>query len=170
MISSAERVVLREMYPPGCRVELMSMEEDPYVKLTPGELGTVQFVDDAGQIHVSWDSGHSLALVFPEDRCRCVMKEEEFTELLKRIKKMPFENLEKMKLYVPGKLRSVFPKIEFLAEKNEVVLETGVSTFMKKDIKIALKYEEDTQGHIFIKNVDMQGTEIKGKVPFTQRR
>ena len=30
-------------------------------KLSPGDLGTVQFVDDAGQIHVSWDCGHSLA-------------------------------------------------------------------------------------------------------------
>jgi hypothetical protein len=41
------------MYPPGCRVELEDMEADPYVKLSPGDLGTVQFVDDGGQIHVS---------------------------------------------------------------------------------------------------------------------
>ena len=53
MISNAERIVLRNMYPPGCRVELEEMEADPYVKLSPGDLGTVQFVDDAGQIHVS---------------------------------------------------------------------------------------------------------------------
>ena len=46
--------MLRNMYPPGCRVELEDMETDPYVKLSPGDLGTVQFVDDAGQIHVSW--------------------------------------------------------------------------------------------------------------------
>ena len=56
--------MLRNMYPPGCRVELEDMEADPYVKLSPGDLGTVQFVDDAGQIHVSWDCGHSLAMVF----------------------------------------------------------------------------------------------------------
>ena len=45
MISNAERIVLRNMYPPGCRVELEDMEADPYVKLSPGDLGTVQFVD-----------------------------------------------------------------------------------------------------------------------------
>ena len=69
VISNAERIVLRNMYPPGCRVELEDMEADPYVKLSPGDLGTVQFVDDAGQIHVSWDCGHSLAMVFGVDHC-----------------------------------------------------------------------------------------------------
>lgn len=78
MISNAERIVLRNMYPPGCRVELEDMEADPYVKLSPGDLGTVQFVDDAGQIHVSWDCGHSLAMVFGVDHCRCVMREDQF--------------------------------------------------------------------------------------------
>ena len=31
--------------------------------ITSGDLGTVQFVDDGGQIHVSWDCGYSLAMV-----------------------------------------------------------------------------------------------------------
>lgn len=106
MISSAERIVLRNMYPPGCRVILEDMEEDPYVKLSPGDLGTVEFVDDAGQIHVSWDCGHSLAMVFGVDHCRCVMREESMQELLRKIAKMPFENLEKMKLYISGRLLS----------------------------------------------------------------
>ena len=35
VISNAERIVLRNMYPPGCRVELEDMEADPYVKLSP---------------------------------------------------------------------------------------------------------------------------------------
>ena len=60
VISNAERIVLRNMYPPGCRVELEDMEADPYVKLSPGDLGTVQFGDDAGQIHVSWDCDTAL--------------------------------------------------------------------------------------------------------------
>ena len=63
VISNAERIVLRNMYPPGCRVELEDMEADPYVKLSPGDLGTVQFVDDAGQIHVNWENGSSLAVL-----------------------------------------------------------------------------------------------------------
>lgn len=95
VISNAERIVLRNMYPPGCRVELEDMEADPYVKLSPGDLGTVQFVDDAGQIHVSWDCGHSLAMVFGVDHCRCIMREERLQEILQRVQAMPFESLEK---------------------------------------------------------------------------
>ena len=101
------------MYPPGCRVELEDMEADPYVKLSPGDLGTVQFVDDGGQIHVSWDCGYSLAMVFGVDHCKCVMREERLQEILQRIQAMPFESLEKMERYVMEKLSGVFPKISF---------------------------------------------------------
>lgn len=107
--------MLRNMYPPGCRVELEDMEADPYVKLSPGDLGTVQFVDDAGQIHVSWDCGHSLAMVFGVDHCRCVMREERLQEILQRVQAMPFENLEKWncilgKNYLGLSLKSDFRK------------------------------------------------------------
>ena len=110
--------MLRNMYPPGCRVELEDMEADPYVKLSPGDLGTVQFVDDAGQIHVSWDCGHSLAMVFGVDHCKCVMREERLQEILQRIQAMPFESLEKMERYVMEKLSGVFPKISFRRKKG----------------------------------------------------
>lgn len=158
MISSAERIVLRNMYPPGCRVILEDMEEDPYVKLSPGDLGTVEFVDDAGQIHVSWDCGHSLAMVFGVDHCRCVMREESMQELLRKIAKMPFENLEKMKLYISGRLSDAFPKISFQQkEENEVVADMGVKAFMKKDLKLLIQYTEDIQKHIYIKNMNLWG-------------
>ena len=38
---------LREQYPKGARVELVSMN-DPYTKLKPGDRGTVSVVDDIG--------------------------------------------------------------------------------------------------------------------------
>jgi hypothetical protein len=61
---------LRRTYPAGCRVELVHMD-DPYnTKLVPGSKGTVVSVDDAGTIHVSWDCGSSLGVVFGEDSCR----------------------------------------------------------------------------------------------------
>lgn len=47
---------LREMYPIGTRVELVSMN-DPFTKLMPGEQGTVQFIDDIGTVFVNWDCG-----------------------------------------------------------------------------------------------------------------
>lgn len=45
----------------GDRVELIHCN-DPYTRLTPGERGTVAFVDDLGTVHVKWDSGSSLGL------------------------------------------------------------------------------------------------------------
>lgn len=66
---------LRSQYPVGSRVELIHMD-DPYnKKLVPGCKGTVRCVDDIGTIHVSWDCGSSLGVVYGEDSCR-VIKEE----------------------------------------------------------------------------------------------
>ncbi len=57
---------LREMYPIGTRVELVSMN-DPFTKLMPGEQGTVQFVDDIGTVFVNWDCGSGLGVAYGED-------------------------------------------------------------------------------------------------------
>ena len=171
VISNAERIVLRNMYPPGCRVELEDMEADPYVKLSPGDLGTVQFVDDGGQIHVSWDCGYSLAMVFGVDHCKCVMREERLQEILQRIQAMPFESLEKMERYVMEKLSGVFPKISFQKnEGQEVFVDMGVAAFMKKGLGVAIQYETDSQQHIFIKKMEMQGQDIKGKFVFQMQQ
>lgn len=61
---------LRKEYPEGCRVELIHMD-DPYnFTLHPGCRGTVKCVDDCGSVHISWDCGSSLAVVYGEDKCR----------------------------------------------------------------------------------------------------
>lgn len=61
---------IRKAYPVGCRVELTQMS-DPYrTDLVPGCKGTVRCVDDTGTIHVSWDIGSSLGVVFGEDSCK----------------------------------------------------------------------------------------------------
>ena len=51
----------------GRRVRLISCS-DPYTRLQPGSLGTVNLVDDMGTLHVHWDSGSRLGLVPDEDR------------------------------------------------------------------------------------------------------
>ena len=67
--------VLRKQYPKGCRVRLNRMD-DPYrLDLKEGSLGTVRFVDDIGTIHVAWDCGSSLGVVFDEDSCTRIDKE-----------------------------------------------------------------------------------------------
>ncbi len=62
---------LRKIYPTGCRVELVTMD-DPYSKLTPGDRGTVRMVDDTGTVFVGWDKGESLGIVYGIDRIRKV--------------------------------------------------------------------------------------------------
>ena len=58
---------IKERYPQGTRVELVHMN-DPYnTKLLPGCRGTVVGVDDIGTIHVAWDCGSSLGVVYGED-------------------------------------------------------------------------------------------------------
>lgn len=52
----------KEMYPKGTRIELIYMD-DPFTPVESGTKGTVEFVDDAGQIHMKWDNGRTLALV-----------------------------------------------------------------------------------------------------------
>ena len=51
---------LRRKYPPGTRLQLSCMEDE--MAVPPGSMGTVDFIDDAGQIHMNWDCGRSLAL------------------------------------------------------------------------------------------------------------
>ena len=46
---------LRRKYPPGTRLQLSCMEDE--FPVPPGSMGTVECIDDAGQIHVDWDCG-----------------------------------------------------------------------------------------------------------------
>ena len=60
---------LKEYYTAGTRVMLIRMS-DPYTNLRNGDRGTVTMVDDIGTIHVNWDRGSTLGVVFGEDECR----------------------------------------------------------------------------------------------------
>ena len=57
---------LRNMYPEGTKIKLNYMN-DNYNPVPSGTLGIVEHVDDAGQIHVKWENGSSLALIYDED-------------------------------------------------------------------------------------------------------
>lgn len=61
---------LRELYPIGCRVELVQMGADPYSKLKPGDQGVVNHIDDIGTIFVSWNCGSGLGMVYGVDHIR----------------------------------------------------------------------------------------------------
>ena len=61
---------LRKMYPVGTKVELVRMDD---VQAPPvGTKGVVEFIDDIGTIHVKWENGSSLGVVYGEDLCKVV--------------------------------------------------------------------------------------------------
>jgi len=69
----------KRRYPAGTRLELISMEGE--CDMPVGLRGTVEFIDDAGQIHLRWDNGRSLALVPGVDSFRTLTSEELAAEL-----------------------------------------------------------------------------------------
>ena len=66
---------IKRMYPPGTRIELISMS-DPYSPVPSGTKGTVSFVDDIGTIHPKWDNGRSLGVIVGEDEFRKLSQSE----------------------------------------------------------------------------------------------
>lgn len=56
---------LRKRYSPGTRIHLQYMD-DPQAP-PPGTTGTVQYIDDLGQLGVAWDTGSSLSLIPGKD-------------------------------------------------------------------------------------------------------
>ena len=74
---------MQEQYPPGTRIRLNSMS-DPYSPVPTGMEGIVDWVDDEGQIQMTWNNGRTLPLVPGEDS---------FTVLPPK--------LETLKLYAP---------------------------------------------------------------------
>ena len=62
-------------YPPGTRIVLLSMGNDPN-PIESGTRGTVRAVDDIGTLHCSFDNGRSLGVVPGEDSFRKLTDEE----------------------------------------------------------------------------------------------
>ncbi|MDD5911710.1 MAG: DUF4314 domain-containing protein [Bacteroidales bacterium] len=57
---------MKEQYPPGTRIQLDYMGDDPR-PIEPGTKGTVRTVDDMGTVHCNFDNGRNLGLVPGED-------------------------------------------------------------------------------------------------------
>lgn len=65
-ITREELERLRQQYPVGTVVRLVRMDD---LQAPPsGTKGTVRYVDDIGTIHVSWDTGSSLGVVYGMDK------------------------------------------------------------------------------------------------------
>lgn len=57
---------MRDAFPKGAPVELIFMD-DPYRSLPKGLKGNVMLVDDMGTIHMHWENGSSLGVVWNVD-------------------------------------------------------------------------------------------------------
>ena len=67
---------MRNTYQSGTRIELVHMEDEPRSDMVPGLRGTIEGVDDAGNIMVRWDNGSTLSLAYGADSCRKLTEEE----------------------------------------------------------------------------------------------
>ena len=74
-ITPDELADLRAHYPKGSRVELIHMDDLYCRNLKPGMTGTVMHVDDVGTIHVAWDCGSTLGVMYGVDSCAVVHSE-----------------------------------------------------------------------------------------------
>ena len=61
---------LREEYPEGTRVELIEMDDEDAPPR--GTKGTVVHIDSIGTIHISWDNGSGLGVVYGVDKVKKV--------------------------------------------------------------------------------------------------
>lgn len=65
MITNSELNVLRKQFPTGCKVKLVEMD-DPFAPPI-GTTGVIRYVDDIGTIHVKWENGSGLGVVYGKD-------------------------------------------------------------------------------------------------------
>ena len=66
---------LRERYPIGTRIKLISMGDDPR-PIPPGTKGTVEGIDDIATVFCKFDNGRSLGLAYGEDQYRALTQRE----------------------------------------------------------------------------------------------
>jgi len=61
------------MYPKGTRI-LIERMNDPYHPIERGTKGTVDYVDDIGTLHCTFDNGRTLGVVTDADILLCYNK------------------------------------------------------------------------------------------------
>ena len=60
--TESEIAALRQKYPHGTMLRLVRMADDP-APIEPGTVGEVQYIDDAGNIHMIWQNGRTLSVI-----------------------------------------------------------------------------------------------------------
>lgn len=71
----------KEAYPPGTRIVLLQMGNDPR-PVEANTKGTVRVVDDIGTLHCDFDNGRQLGIVPGEDSFRKLTEEEQINSMV----------------------------------------------------------------------------------------
>lgn len=76
--------MIKNKYPVGTRIKLNYMDDN--YSVPRGTCGTVEYVDDEGQIGMSWDNGRTLSLVYGVDSFSKI-EQEKSSKTVKDLKK-----------------------------------------------------------------------------------
>lgn len=66
MIDNKQVKIIKQQFPHGTKIRLIFMND--FQAVPSGSIGTVDFVDDIGTIHMIWDNGSTLGLVYGIDK------------------------------------------------------------------------------------------------------
>lgn len=103
---------IKEKYTEGTRIELNLMKGES--QMPSGLKGTVTHVDDAGQVHIDWDNGSTLALNVIEDSFKIIDEDTKIKVLFIEPHKYPRvvnlnDTLEDMQKLVGGDIEEYMP-------------------------------------------------------------
>ena len=112
MLKQSQIDKIKKEYTEGTKVILLNMEGES--QMPRGLKGEVDHVDDAGQIHVRWENGSSLALNVEVDTFHKVESEEKISVVLVEPNKYPEvveieDTLEAMQKIVGGYIEQYMP-------------------------------------------------------------
>ena len=78
MLKEEKLNFLRNKYPVGTRIRLIFMDDN--YPVPPNTKGTVDYIDDEGQIQMKWDNGSHLALVYGTDKFEKIIEKNKDKE------------------------------------------------------------------------------------------
>lgn len=89
LIDDKELEELREKYPSETKIKLTKTMDD-IQPIEAGSIGEVDYIDDAGSIHMKWENGRSLALIEGVDSFEIISKPEKIKVIVVEPEKEPY--------------------------------------------------------------------------------
>ena len=65
---------IKNKYKVGDRIKLICMDDD--FAVPSGTYGTIDYIDDDGQIHMNWENGRTIPLIYGVDKFEVINIEE----------------------------------------------------------------------------------------------